>query len=71
MGAAAASAAAWHSAVVFAVGNAVCGLVISVVTDLAGRAAFVGQLMKRRGAAEGQRQRQQQQQAREGCEAED
>ncbi len=39
--------AAWHSAVVFAVGNAVCGLVISAVTDLAGRVAFLGELRRR------------------------
>ncbi len=42
--------AAWRAAAVFAVGNAVCGLVVSGVTDLAGRVAFVREL-RRRGAA--------------------
>ncbi len=54
--AAAATAAAWRAAAVFAVGNAVCGLVISAVTDLAGRVAFVKELRRRGTAAGGQGQ---------------
>ncbi len=51
VGAAAASAAAWRAAAVFAVGNAVCGLVVSAVTDLAGRMASVKELRCRGTAA--------------------
>ncbi len=39
--------ASGRSAAVFAVGNAVCGLVVSAVTDLAGRRAFIGEVRRR------------------------
>ncbi len=48
-------AAAWRAAVVYAVGTEVCGLVISAVTDLAGRMAFMAE-QQRRGPAEGPQQ---------------
>ncbi len=46
---------AWRAAAAFALGHALCGLVVSVVTDLASRAAFVGEL-RRTGTAAGQGQ---------------
>ncbi len=46
------NAAARRAAVVYAVGTAVCGLVISAVTDLAGRLAFMEE-QQRRGTARG------------------
>ncbi len=53
--------AASHSAAVFSVGNAVCGLVVSAVMDLAGRRAFMWELRMRGKAAGGQGQGQGQQ----------